>query len=46
MLNDDLNQWRLYGDDCKGVSIEFEMNENKKGLKKVLFKQEKTSNII
>lgn len=29
MLNDDLNQWRLYGDDCKGVSIEFEMNENK-----------------
>ena len=24
-LKDDLNQWRLYGDDGKGVSIEFEV---------------------
>ena len=27
MLQDDLNQWRLYGDDGKGISIEFSINE-------------------
>jgi len=29
LLKDNLNQWRLYGDDGKGVSIEFKINKEK-----------------
>lgn len=28
-MKDDLNQWRLYGDDGKGVCLEFAQNKNK-----------------
>lgn len=46
MLKDNLNQWRLYGDDCKGASIEFEVIERKNDffIKKVSYGVEQNGN--
>ena len=45
LLKDNLTQWRLYGDDCKGTSIEFEIIKKSKDfiLKKISYGTEKNS---
>ncbi|WP_316799688.1 DUF2971 domain-containing protein [Pedobacter frigidisoli] len=36
-VKDQLNQWRLYGDDAKGVLVEFEIDHEANGFNNILF---------